>query len=1792
MATELQRQLAKIAANSTNQLDLKAQKAAHGKSLLFDAKVAVSQDFETLYQICVEGFQELCTLDRRFEPFYANIFSEQSKTEEREQMTAEENKELSIVLEDFLGLIGTRLLLKPAQKAVEWVIRRFRVHEHSTDCLILTFLPYHSTPLFLSLLSILPRTISPNFRFLYPSIQALQNPQFHTIVSAAKSTDGFFRSFNSYVLKVAKARHHSSVLLSFWAGIVTQAVDGRVSHAQSGRETINLQKKQDLLTLVVPVLIDAFSLPNVPDLILGACMIVTVMAAKGRLNDGELDSLMESVASGWTASTIDARITCLAVLAQERESYGLSKDTTKRLLKCNDFVEQVTLVGQRYRVDRLALGYIIGCLKRLHRTKSEGVNLDGVAKLLQEDILTQPELRIVVKELLSSSKKIQEPGTSITSEQRSNLADLVTLLAESSKWSGLFNKVLAKSSISRDDLELSLQTVLPLAIEAKIESDGNVEMLDAPPSTSDFEIAMATAADKTLEDPSFMSNMDSSDFAFFAALYVLSFSAEINIKRFLVLPALRSDSAHGAVPIISFLLRVLCSKYPPVARAAALRIVSDHLKATDTPDLDFQCIVPYLIVALSDRSTSVRKAAAECTTALSRQYKLLLSPENQNKKPRVLGKDVLYSSAQGAQWTSSTKGSSDFVRKLLLLDLEEYVLDASNITTMLSAAIDGVDSSKKALKAGIVKLGLESRTAIFASLASHAVCTPLPQVKYQLLDVLRRVGESGSKGRSQILLPALKHWIVSPAQNMSDTSLSQSEVDLVYLRAVSPKEKKAFAVLKDIVAACTPGLRPEVLSSAHQILRETWPSLNSADQKDAGLGLFECSQSGAENAAASNLALESLRSLKLPTGLLVLLLEKLPNALQMPDQPPSAKRRRTSKNEMTKMAPVNQNDLASALRKYTLVLEIIDNSKPASHPELLKGLFHALGEIHHYRAQTESGMVYLQGLTINSLLAIVDKLKDTKVSPSDKSVIRTDLLVECIRHTSNPQVQNAALLLVSCLAVWQPEVVLHSVMPIFTFMGTTILRQADDYSAHVIDQTVSHVVPPLVTSLRKKNKEVVRGASDLLLSFTAAFEHIPLHRRLGLFEHVTKTLGPKDCLFAIMAMIVDRYPTDNEARKFVIELVNIFEPSVILQAIRQYVGLVTDMFRQRRNLSEVVLNLKDKSPEEVEVIANNLLEALSDLLDNPLLKSRLVASFHPDQLSANDQRTAFSGLMQDAIMMTQFVHKQRPNLSQASSRVLSHILKILPTVDLIKCAQSLLENDEDAIRRIVIHSVDSQVQSLKQQNIDVTTATLEFVPHVTSLIEKSTDVSLKRDAISCIDQIIERFGKKDTSVAIAAAQVVTSTEALRSANETLRYTSMYCLVTIVDVLRDEFIPLVPQVLPIALDYLEGSLGGSRDTTAKSSFTLITSLVQHLPFLFTGEEYLDRALKLAQAASVSSVSGVTASKRNELYKLIGRYIDASELFAAYNRSYTHCQQQQGYRAVVEYFDAVKFAIGERSKATIVKNSASLFELLLKAFDHRRIALSSDSMLDVSYTSEEINSLEDVYNDVSITMIMKLNDITFRPFFARLVEWATSLSSKDKSGKTLRATALYRFLTTLFERLKALVTSYSSYILELTADLLQTIKATSTDEVELLSAILLALEQSFTHDQDDFWQSPNHFSPIALPLVEIFHVASSSLSTQLISTITALASATSAADQHKDLNTTILKLMQSEDKDVRLAAVRLERGLTEQLGEEWLVMVPEMMPVLGEVLEDEDADVEREGREWVTRIEEVLGEGLEF
>ncbi|CAI4211465.1 unnamed protein product [Parascedosporium putredinis] len=126
MATSLAKQLAQIAVKSKTTLNAKAQKAAHSKSLIWEPKIAATQSFQSLYPVCQEGFEELCGLDSRFAPFRATLFSEQSQSEERTQLTEAENVELDRKVEAFLRLAGSRLRLMPAIKAIEWLIRRFR----------------------------------------------------------------------------------------------------------------------------------------------------------------------------------------------------------------------------------------------------------------------------------------------------------------------------------------------------------------------------------------------------------------------------------------------------------------------------------------------------------------------------------------------------------------------------------------------------------------------------------------------------------------------------------------------------------------------------------------------------------------------------------------------------------------------------------------------------------------------------------------------------------------------------------------------------------------------------------------------------------------------------------------------------------------------------------------------------------------------------------------------------------------------------------------------------------------------------------------------------------------------------------------------------------------------------------------------------------------------------------------------------------------------------------------------------------------------------------------------------------------------------------------------------------------------------------------------------------------------------------------------------------------------------------------------------------------------------------
>lgn len=54
--------------------------------------------------------------------------------------------------------------------------------------------------------------------------------------------------------------------------------------------------------------------------------------------------------------------------------------------------------------------------------------------------------------------------------------------------------------------------------------------------------------------------------------------------------------------------------------------------------------------------------------------------------------------------------------------------------------------------------------------------------------------------------------------------------------------------------------------------------------------------------------------------------------------------------------------------------------------------------------------------------------------------------------SDNPQTFHQALLLISSLAHLAPEAVIRNVMPIFTFMGSSVLHRDDEYSFKVVQR--------------------------------------------------------------------------------------------------------------------------------------------------------------------------------------------------------------------------------------------------------------------------------------------------------------------------------------------------------------------------------------------------------------------------------------------------------------------------------------------------------------------------------------------------------------------------------------------------------------------------------------------------------------------------------------------------------------------------------------------------------------------
>ena len=98
--------------------------------------------------------------------------------------------------------------------------------------------------------------------------------------------------------------------------------------------------------------------------------------------------------------------------------------------------------------------------------------------------------------------------------------------------------------------------------------------------------------------------------------------------------------------------------------------------------------------------------------------------------------------------------------------------------------------------------------------------------------------------------------------------------------------------------------------------------------------------------------------------------------------------------------------------------------------------------------------------------------------------------------------------------------------------------------------------------------------------------------------------------------------------------------------------------------------------------------------------------------------------------------------------------------------------------------------------------------------------------------------------------------------------------------------------------------------------------------------------------------------------------------------------------------------------------------------------------------------------------------------------------------------------------------------------------------------------------------------------------------VVGCLVALASAAGDEQLWKPLNYSVLQACGNDRRpEVRMAGVSCLLSLIRSLGEEYMVLLPECLPNLSELLEDSDEDIVGIAQECIQLSEELLGESLQ-
>ncbi|XP_069846711.1 HEAT repeat-containing protein 1 isoform X1 [Dipodomys merriami] len=936
-------------------------------------------------------------------------------------------------------------------------------------------------------------------------------------------------------------------------------------------------------------------------------------------------------------------------------------------------------------------------------------------------------------------------------------------------------------------------------------------------------------------------------------------------------------------------------------------------------------------------------------------------------------------------------------------------------------------------------------------------------------------------------------------------------------------------------------------------------------------------------------------------------------------------------------------------QRVTLILELLQHKKKLKSPQILiPSLFNLLSRCLEPKSPEQENMEYTKQLILSCLLNICQKLSpDGGKIPKDildAEKFNVELIVQCIRLSEMPQTHHQALLLLGTAAGIFPDKVLHNIMSIFTFMGANVMRLDDSYSFQVISKTVKMVIPALIQSDHGDSMEVTRNVEVLAVKiisvFVDALPHVPEHRRLPILVQLVDTLGADKFLWVLLALLFEQYVTKTVLvaacgeKDAVLEADTEFWISVCcefgvqhqLQSLMNILQYLVKLPEEKEEAAHKTGSVKTEVKEDVLQIFNVDMHTskqlrhfkflsvsfMAQLLASNNFLKKVVESGGPQILKGLEQRL-LETVLSYINTVAQSVEKNADQLTAKFWRallskaydMLDKANALLPTETFITVLKGLVGNPLPSVRRKALDLLNNKLQHPASWQRKTVQRFLKLVPVLLAIVQHKKKEAEEEQAINrqtalyTLKLLCKNFGAENqepfvpvlsTAVALIAPE--------REEEKNVLGSALLCIAEVTSTLEALAIPQLPSLMPSLLAAVKStSKPVHSEVCLLSALAALHKVVETLPHFISPylEDVLCQVIHLEKVTREMGSASHANVRLTSLKKTLATRLAPRVLLPAINKTYKEIKRTWKNH-MGPFMSILQEHIGVMKKEELLSHQSQLTNFFLEALDFR--AQHSENDL------EEVGEAEGHVIACLVAMVVKLSEATFRPLFFKLFDWA-----KTEDAPRDRLLTFFNVADCIAEKLKGLFTLFAGHLVKPFADTLNQVNISKTDEAFfdsehdpekcclLLQFILNCLHKIFLYDTQHFL-SKERAEALMTPLVDQLENRlggeerfQERVTKHLIPCIAQFSVATADDSLWKPLNYQILLKTRDSSPKVRFAALLTVVALAEKLKENYIVLLPESIPFLAELMEDECEEVEHQCQKSIQQLETMLGEPLQ-